>query len=673
MRSANSLQEYENDMKQDSPQRVRADPVSIPPYNRLGKPTQISDALGSWRTIEYTDEGLIAFESSGIGSVVEHRYDALLRPSGARIRQSSSSGSILTEFGIAYETGGSRVEEIVMGDHAATYSYYPNSSLVRTLAYEKSASPVLTISRGYDSLNRLTSIGSSAMEQYAYQYNDADQRTRVDREDGSHWEIGYDNLGQVISGKRYWSSKIPVEGQQFDYTFDDIGNRTETTRNGRTAQYEPNLLNQIESRGIPGVVDLLGHAQPEATVTVNQENVTRQKEGYFHKELVVANDVQDVYEEVTTIGVRNGEGPNGEDVVSEISGHVFMPADPEVFDYEDGNLVQSGQWDYTWDAENRLIAMETRSDLSSALPRQRLEFTYDYQGRRTIKRVFELNESTSSFDIESETRFVYQGWNLIAEIDGDWPNDLIRSYAWGIDLSDTLEGAGGVGGLLAIKDHDQNTVYYPAYDGNGNVISLIDSADASIAAIYEYGPFGEAIRASGPAAEMNPFRFSTKYQDEETELYYYGYRFYDSDMGRFLNRDPINEMGSMLIRDVKQKNDIDEERNVYAFSENDLVNSGDYLGLSMWCWLPWVDCDDDPPGKEVKDLYDDLNDAYGRWKNQAKKCPRGCGSVLSLVAYYCACFRHFEADDIEAFIVCICTAGDLDCERKVRNWIDGGR
>ena len=34
----------------------------------------------------------------------------------------------------------------------------------------------------------------------------------------------------------------------------------------------------------------------------------------------------------------------------------------------------------------------------------------------------------------------------------------------------------------------------------------------------EYGPFGEFIRATGPMAKANPFRFSTKYQDDETDL-----------------------------------------------------------------------------------------------------------------------------------------------------------
>jgi hypothetical protein len=44
-------------------------------------------------------------------------------------------------------------------------------------------------------------------------------------------------------------------------------------------------------------------------------------------------------------------------------------------------------------------------------------------------------------------------------------------------------------------------------------------------AICDYGPFGELIRATGPMAKVNPFRFSTKYDDDESDLVYYGYRY----------------------------------------------------------------------------------------------------------------------------------------------------
>jgi RHS repeat-associated protein len=51
------------------------------------------------------------------------------------------------------------------------------------------------------------------------------------------------------------------------------------------------------------------------------------------------------------------------------------------------------------------------------------------------------------------------------------------------------------------------------------------------------GPFAEVLRSTGPMANVNPFRFSTKYQDEETGLLYYGFRYLGD--GRWLSRDPL--------------------------------------------------------------------------------------------------------------------------------------
>ena len=115
---------------------------------------------------------------------------------------------------------------------------------------------------------------------------------------------------------------------------------------------------------------------------------------------------------------------------------------------------------------------------------------------------------------------------------------------WGSDLSGTIQGAGGVGGLLeVVYKGAQTTNCFVAFDGNGNVLALADAGSTNILAQYEYGPFGEVIRATGPMAKANPFRFSTKYQDDETDLLYYGGRYLKTTTGGWLSRDPIDEPG----------------------------------------------------------------------------------------------------------------------------------
>src|SRR6185436_11545756 len=123
----------------------------------------------------------------------------------------------------------------------------------------------------------------------------------------------------------------------------------------------------------------------------------------------------------------------------------------------------------------------------------------------------------------------------------------------GTDLSGTLEGAGGIGGLLA-RSHgysggNWSTHNFYHADGNGNVTCLVNSSQG-LAASYRYDPFGNALSWSGSLAEDNVYRFSSKEFHAQSGLYYYGYRFYAPNLQRWLTRDPVAEVGfrGLLLR-----------------------------------------------------------------------------------------------------------------------------
>ena len=108
-----------------------------------------------------------------------------------------------------------------------------------------------------------------------------------------------------------------------------------------------------------------------------------------------------------------------------------------------------------------------------------------------------------------------------------------------------MDQAGGVGGLLMATI--SNTNCFAAYDGNGNITALINAVDNSIAASYEYSPYGEPIRETGLLARQMPFRFSTKFWDEESGLIYYNYRFYSPTLGKWISRDMTGENGGVNL------------------------------------------------------------------------------------------------------------------------------
>jgi RHS repeat-associated protein len=533
-------------------------------YDRGGRQVNVTDAAGE-HTRSFNVAGELQTEqiAGGILDMVQvsATYDGFLR---RQFLQTSRGGNVLKSQTYTYDVT-SRLETITSGAQTATYAYYPGSGLLNTTTFTGGTN----ISRSYDSLGRLQTITTSpaadAAQSYTYTYNELHQRTLVTREDGSYWSYAYNDRGELIFGKKYWADNSFVSGNQSEYDYDTIGNRKSAKAGGnevgnlRQSTYTANALNQYVQRTVPGAVDVMGTANAAATVSVNNQTAAR-KGDYFYKELAVDNNAAPAYAQINVVGARTNFGAGGEDAVTEKGGSVYVPQGVEAFTYdEDGNMTSDGRWQYTWDGENRLISMEAVASVPVEAKRK-LEFEYDYMGRRIAKKMWVWGAETASYQLQSVTKFVYDGWNLVAELDSS--NQLLRSYVWGQDVNGSLQGAGGIGGLLLINEGGQTS--QAAHDGNGNVGVLVKASTGATSAVYDYDPFGNVIRATGEYAAKNAFKFSTKYTDLETELLYYGYRYYNSHTGRWISRDPSEETGGV---------------NLYGMVGNNPVSFFDPLGL----------------------------------------------------------------------------------------------
>ena len=212
----------------------------------------------------------------------------------------------------------------------------------------------------------------------------------------------------------------------------------------------------------------------------------------------------------------------------------------------DGNMLSDGNLSFTYDAANRLKTASSNGVLI-------VTNFYDAKSHR-VKKVTP----------EATTTFFYDGWNLVEERIA-YTNGISSTirYFWGKDLSGTLQGAGGVGGLLYLTV--DGAIHIPCYDNNGNVTRYCD-ANGNTVAQYTYDAFGNIISQSGPLADFFRYRFSTKYYDLETGLYYYGYRFYSPSLMRWLSRDPIGVRGGV---------------NLYGFCGNNPIGLYDADGCAV--------------------------------------------------------------------------------------------
>jgi RHS repeat-associated protein len=533
-------------------------------YNRRGQLLTVADAAGTC-TYAYDRSGQLQSESYGAtgllaSNTINRSFDSLDRMAGI---------SLGSAYSVNYGYGaGSRLMTVTNGAEVATYAYLPNSNLIGSLTFQNAGGTKLATNLGHDFLARTSSLtsapsGAGPISQ-SYTYNQANQRITVTREDGSYWQFGYDALGQVTSANKSLSSGAQVSGYEFSANYDEIGNRSSTTVNNQPFTYAANILNQYSNRTVPGIYDVIGTANPNALVTVNYQQAQRQGP-FFYEGLSVDNSAIPQFKQVNIAAVISNAGPAGQDAVMQATRSLFVPASPESFTYDlDGNLLSDGRWAYTWDGENHLIAMQTTpAAIAAGAPNQKLTFAYDSQGRRIQKTV--SNWSNGSYVPVSDVRFVNDGWNLLAEYDALHGGNLIRSYVWGLDLSGSLQGAGGVGGLLEFYDYSYAANYFIISDANGNVTGLVDASSGSVGAQYEYGSFGETLRTSAIAANTNPFGFSTKYTDVETERVYYGQRYYIPGTGRWLSRDSTEESGG---------------NNLYGFVDNSPISSIDDLGDS---------------------------------------------------------------------------------------------
>ena len=293
----------------------------------------------------------------------------------------------------------------------------------------------------------------------------------------------------------------------------------------------------------------------------------------------------------------------------------------------DGNMTRDGNYSYSYDAENRLRAVTSRSMTNGAL---RVLNAYDHSNRR-IRKIVQRLHSTSApppaqpsgtdewLTLETHT-FVWDGNNIVLE-KVDFADGTSRTFEnfWGLDKSGTEQGAGGVEGLLALSM--DGVFYIPCYDHNGNIVLYV-SETGTFAAQCTYDPYGNIIESSGPLADVFSFGFSTKYHDRETGMVGYKRRFYRPDLGRWLNRDPLGVYGGLnLYGYCDNRTYLWDSLGLVAFIPkwvgDGVVNDGNNLWIAIWLWP------EDPPEKgiiisELKIEKSTLTDCQG---NDLKNSP----------------------------------------------------
>lgn len=196
------------------------------------------------------------------------------------------------------------------------------------------------------------------------------------------------------------------------------------------------------------------------------------------------------------------------------------------------------------------------------------------------------------------------------------------TYTRGKDLSGSLEGAGGIGGLLALSDHKSQILDHAYYrsDGNGNVTCLADT-NQLVVARYLYDPFGNTISSAGSRADVNRHRFSSKEWHASSGM---------PGLQRWFSRDPLGEAGFETSR--KQNRTVSGAgSNLYQFVHNNPTIRFDSFGL--WSWPPSMPyC---PPGPTCRRDPVCVAGCYSQYEERQEQIEDGYYVCMAAAAIAC--------------------------------------
>ena len=525
-------------------------------YDALKRLTNMVDGVGTTKYGYNAAGQLLSEDGPWDEDTVSYSYNH--RQRGGLSLLQPGAGAWGVTYG--YDAAG-RLDSVVSPAGTFDYDYHP----VRHYQINKLTLPGSAyITNTFDSVGRLlaTRLNNSAHAQlnlHSYDYNAGNQRTKQTRTDGSFVDYGYDSIGQLTgaAGKEAGGTTNRAH-EQFGYLYDAAGNLNYRTNSALIQTFNVDSLNQLSTINRSGTLTVAGTTTILATnVTVNGLPAIRYSDKTFARTNVTLADGNNTF---TAIG-RDLSGRADTNVVT-----AWLPA-TATYEYDlNGNMLSDGRRGFEYSDENQLIRI-TESGAWKA------EFTYDGLLRRRVCKEFTWN---GSWVQTNEIRYVWDGDVIIQE--RDFNNLPAVTYTRGNDASGTMDGHGGIGGLLARTDsHSIHSHAYYHADGNGNITALINTNQLQVAR-YLYDPFGNIVSLNGPLAEANTYGFSSMENYRKAAIILYLYRPYSPHLQRWLNKDPAED-ANLFGHLVARSDPSAVELNPFVFVSNDPVTGVDPFGF----------------------------------------------------------------------------------------------
>lgn len=495
-------------------------------YDDADRLTSVTDAANNVTTYAYDTENNPLGITDANNHVTNFTYDAF-----GRVTQTAFPSTLVETY--SYDADNNLIGKTDRKNQTINYVYdalnrltqktYPDSTSVE-YTYDlvgkvlQVNDPTGTYSFSYDNMGRLT--GTSTQYSFltgtftnAYSYDAASNRTGYTAPDGSTNTYTYDNVNRLTTLANSWAGS-------FGFSYDALSRRTQMTRpNNVTTSYTYDnlsrllsVLHQLSGSTIDGATYAVDNAGNRTAKTDNRTSVT-------------SNYAYDAIYELTQVtqGATTTESYSYDPVGNRLSSlgvspyqynpsneMVSTPTALHVYD-NNGNLTSktdsTGMTSYAWDFENRLTSVSLPGSDGT------VTFKYDPFGRR-VQKVFALNSTT--------TNYLYDLADSVEE--RDQSGNLLARYSRTTNIDEPL------------AESRSGTTTYLEQDGIGSITSLSNGA-GTLTQTYTFDSFGKLTASSSSLA--NPFQYTGREFDTETNLYYYRARYFDPSAGRFVSQDPV--------------------------------------------------------------------------------------------------------------------------------------
>ena len=453
-------------------------------------------AYGNGDSVQYTYDnyGRVTKETFEDGDTVSYKYDndgALATITDSATGRTTTYYYDFTDRLMKYVESGSNYS------HSVGYSYDDLNNLTKLV--ETINGTAHTTSYAYDEDNRVTSV-TNGSSQKSYTYDGFGRNSSRVSKHGSTTvltdTITYRSPSSGMTSGQVATLKNAAAGYNttYTYTYDANGNIKTVNDGSYTTTYTYDNQNQLTREDNQ-------RAGKSWTWTYDDAGNIQSKKEYAYTTGTLGSVLS-----TKSYGYNNSSNSWGDLLISYNGTGVTYDAV--------GNPTALNGRSYTWEHGREMATVAYNGSTWTN--------TYDADGMRTKR----TNGSTTY-------SYVYNGSKLSQMTVGS--NTLYFAYdASGTPLSVTYNG----------------TAYYYVTNLHGDVTAILNTSGTAVVT-YTYDAWGNILSTSGSMASTlgahNPLRYRGYVYDTETGLYYLQSRYYDPQVGRFINADAFTSTGQGLL------------------------------------------------------------------------------------------------------------------------------